>query len=418
MSSRGKSLFAAYFILFLDNLGFAILFPLFPILLLNSHFEILSPQALEKTRFIYLGLLLAAFPFAQFFGNPFFGMVADRLGRKKALSWTISGSIFGYLLTAYGVWVESYALIFCSRLISGFFSANLTISMAILADMNFEKKRRVRALSTVSALLGASWMLSLFSSLTFTDPQNLLFVHPSVPFWIVGLFSFLNLVVLGIMYRETVHLLPEVRFEPFKELHRLVAVLEHRHIRVLYLILFFWFFAFFISLHWATPFSIEKFHANTAHIMGLWLLLGFLWICASAFLNPWLAHHFSLWQIILWSLFFVSLFYFFAAPTKFFFYFAFAYILSGIFVSLLWSNTMSLISLAASSEVQGKNFGMAQSIIAATQFFGPLFGGLVAGFSLEILFYTCSFLVLIGFLFLLAYVARRKNKLLKNGSYS
>ncbi|MCC5831853.1 MAG: MFS transporter [Chlamydiales bacterium] len=85
------------------------------------------------------------------------------------------------------------------------------------------------------------------------------------------------------------------------------------------------------------------------------------------------------------------------------------YILSGIFAAIAWANAMSLISLAATAEAQGKSLGIGQSMQSLGQFLAPLFGGIIAGIAIELIFYACSLLVFISFLLLLIYCLRRKN---------
>lgn len=412
MSSRTKSLFAAYFILFLDHFGYALLFPIFPLLFLNPIFDILPSTMDEITRNILLGFILAAYPFAQFFGAPFFGDISDHFGRKKALYWTIAGTIVGYALTAIAIHFKLFYLILFSRLVTGFFAGNLAICMAIIADMNSGKRRRGKGLSYVSALIGVSWILALIVTTLFTNPRILQLFHPALPFWIVAALSVLSYIALMKMYRETVILKPRLKLEVLKGVHQIIRMLEYKQLRVLYLVLFFWFFGFFITMQWATPLSIEKYRVDLTQIVWLLIAVNFFWACSGAFLNPWLINHSSLWKITLWSLFLVSLFFFFGAGTGFFFYFAAAYVLAAIFAAMAWGNSMTLISLATTPENQGKSLGMGNAMLSLGQFLGPLFGGFVAGFSIIALFYTSALIVFISFLLLLVYVARRKNKLL------
>lgn len=413
MSNRIKSLFSAYFILFLDNFGFAIIFPIFPVIFLNKAFTILPAQTPEAMRNIYLGLILAAFPFAQFFGAPFFGDVADRLGRKRALFLTISGTIIGYFLTAIGIFTKLYALIFVSRVITGFFSGNLAISMAIIADLNTERKKRARSLSYVSAFLGFSWIFAIIVGSFFANPKNII-LDPSFPFIIIGVLSLISLLVLWIFYHETAQLKPNRQLHIFKSVHDVIHILEFKQLRVLFLTLFFWFFGFFITMQWTVSIAIEKYHVKTDQILWLLVSQGILWSLSGIFLNPWLIERFSLWKIVVWSLFLISLLYFFGAVSTFFFYFAAAFAISGIFASIAWGDSVSLISLSTTGEEQGKSLGIAQSMQATAQFLGPLFGGLIAGFHIKIIYYTTALLVFISFLLLLIYILRKKGDLFSN----
>ncbi|MFC2049481.1 MFS transporter [Chlamydiota bacterium] len=405
MSSRTKSLIATFFILILDNLGYAVALPLFPVLLLNPPFFLLNPAVQEMARHIYLALLIAAFPLGQFFGALFFGELADRFGRKKILLWTISGTLVGYLLSGLALTYSSYPLLFLSRLMTGFFAGNLAVCLAIIADMHFGKKSRSRNFGYVAASLGISWMAGIWGGSALA--------HPALLFWALALLSCLGWFILRVFFRETLVLKNNGHIHLIKGIHRILNVLENKQMRTLLLILAIWFFGFFIAVQWAIPISIDKFHAGAPLVLKLLLTLGLFWTFGSL-LNAWVSGYFSSWKIEVWSLFCIGLLYFFGAVTDFFLYFALALLLSGLFAAFAASSNVSLISLAASQEDQGKSLGIAAAIIALIQCLGPIFGGFIAGFSLETLFFSSSLFILCSFLTLLVYILRRKTKLLNN----
>lgn len=409
MLERKRSLLSAFYILFLDNFGLAITFPIFPALLLHEQFGMLESVSSEGARNLYLGLLLAAFPFAQFFGAPFFGNLADRWGRKKTLAWTLIATIIGYTLTALAIALRNYPLLFCSRLFTGFFAGNLAISMAVIADLNPGKIERGKALSLVAAMLGISWILAIVIGALFMEPGR---IDPAYPFGVIALLSVSSLIILLKVYRESAPLNSDRPLSLLKGAKDILHILDFKQLRVLYLTLFFWFFGLFIALQWAIPLTIEKYSVTEFQIMWFFLLFGLFWTLSSGFLNRWLIQHSSLWKLTLWSLFWVSLFFFFAGVSDYFFYFVACFTIAGIFAAMAWGNSVSLISLAATPENQGKSLGIAQSVLALAQFLGPLFGGIIAGFSIEPVFYICALLVFIAFLCLLTYVLKRKSGLL------
>lgn len=415
MNERRKSLIAVYFILFLDNFGSALIFPIFSMLLLNPHFHVLASTFPLAVRNIFLGILLTTFPFAQFFGAPFFGELADRISRKKALTFTICGVCFGYLLTAFGVAWTNFITITIGRLITGFFAGNLAICMAVISDLNVEKKQREKSLSYLASYLGVGWILALVFSSFFVNPHNLRTFHPSYPFWIAAFLNVLSLFVLLTLFRDA----PRKTGHPQKEglhlfrgVHHILQILDHKEMRLFYLMLFFWFFGFFISGQWITAISIEKFHITPTQIKWLLISLALCWTVGTSLLNPWLISRFSLWKIMLSTLFIIGLFYFFSAVATHFYYFAGFYGLTWIVTGITWSNSMSIISLASPEESQGKSLGIAQSILACAQFVGPLLGGITASFSINLLLLICSFFVFISFALLL-FVIKRKISALK-----
>ncbi len=406
ISSRRQSLISVFAILFLDNFGFAALFLLFPTLILDPTFGLLPSVSSEIGRNVGFALLFAAFPLAQFFGAPLFGSLADQYGRKKTLTWTLAGTAFGYMITALAVLLQLYWLMVVGRLVAGFFGGSLAICLAITADMYTKKRARAKTFSLIAALLGLSWIVAIFVGSSFMGAQTLRSIHPSTPFWFVAILSLIALVLLRGFYRETFFA------QDSTPSRSLLLPLEKKQLRVLYLVLFFWFLGFTLAVEWAAPISIEKFRVNEWAIIWLFVSLGSLWTLSAGLASRWLIEHSSLWKITLWSLFFTCLFFFFSAVADFYFYFITSYSIAGIFAAVTWGNSLSLISTGSSPAHQGKALGIGQAMLALSQFLGPFFGGIIAGFSIEPLLFVCALLIFISFLFLLVYVVRRRQRLL------
>src|SRR6266404_4833955 len=96
---KKNSLIPIYLIYFLDNFGFASLFPLFSAIMLSNESILLPEKYNLMMRNMLFGALSGAFPLGAFFGAPLIGNAADFLGRKKAFCITLLGIILGNLLT-------------------------------------------------------------------------------------------------------------------------------------------------------------------------------------------------------------------------------------------------------------------------------------------------------------------------------
>src|SRR3989344_1322632 len=95
-----SQLFIIIFTIFLDAMGFAILFPIMPELLADpsSEFYLLPPGASVETGYLLLGFILALFPLMQFFSTSILGQLSDSIGRKKILMYTLFGTAVSYVL--------------------------------------------------------------------------------------------------------------------------------------------------------------------------------------------------------------------------------------------------------------------------------------------------------------------------------
>lgn len=78
-----KILLPVFLTYFIDNFGLAIIYPIFTPLFLKPHYELFSTEVPTIYKTILLGLLIATFPIAQFFGAPIIGGMSDRVGRKR-----------------------------------------------------------------------------------------------------------------------------------------------------------------------------------------------------------------------------------------------------------------------------------------------------------------------------------------------
>ena len=86
METQSKySILPLFLISFMDMIGIGIIIPLFGPIFLDASISILPDSYSYTARTVLLGLLIAAYPFAQFFGAPLLGAWSDRHGRKKLL---------------------------------------------------------------------------------------------------------------------------------------------------------------------------------------------------------------------------------------------------------------------------------------------------------------------------------------------
>src|SRR3972149_10648196 len=81
-----------------DMLGIGILIPVIPQLFTNpqSPHYILASTAYGESGYFLVGLLLALYAGGMFLSSPIFGELSDRYGRKKMLSWALTGGAISY----------------------------------------------------------------------------------------------------------------------------------------------------------------------------------------------------------------------------------------------------------------------------------------------------------------------------------
>ncbi len=210
-ASKPPSLGAIFLAIFIDLLGFSIIFPLFPALL--SHYLqvdgsggflgwlLAQIDALARLtgshgnyrEVLFGGLLGSLYGFLQFLFAPVWGSLSDRIGRRRVLLVTVAGTAFSYLL-----WIlsGSFVLFVVSRLIGGGFAGNLSVATAAVADVT-SRANRAKGMALVGIAFGLGFMFgpALGSIAALYNP---IAHHPQLAAWGVNPFSTAALVAFGL----------------------------------------------------------------------------------------------------------------------------------------------------------------------------------------------------------------------------
>ncbi len=161
MPAESKKILKLMFLtMFMDLVGFSIIFPMFPAMakhylsvdkdnfFLSGMMNLISqlqsislnadgtPQM--TTVVLFGGLLGALYSLIQFFAAPIWGGISDRIGRRPVLLI----SVFGLFLS-YVIWIfsGSFTLLILARAVGGLMSGNLSIASAVVSDITDEKNR-------------------------------------------------------------------------------------------------------------------------------------------------------------------------------------------------------------------------------------------------------------------------------------
>ncbi|MUV06048.1 MFS transporter [Planococcaceae bacterium Storch 2/2-2] len=114
---------------FFVYLGFGIIIPVLPEVVVNEQFAT-----------IHVGGLLTVYSLASFFTAPFWGKLSDQTGRKKLILTGLLGFSASFFLFA--LFMHSLPLLYISRIIGGIFSGALyTAVTGFVADMTDEENR-------------------------------------------------------------------------------------------------------------------------------------------------------------------------------------------------------------------------------------------------------------------------------------
>ncbi|QDU68029.1 MFS transporter [Engelhardtia mirabilis] len=170
----GRSVLGLVFLtIFIDMVGFSVLFPLFPDLLAH-YLDAEGPGSLigglestlqgwvggrEGAEFaviaLFGGVLGSLYSMLQFLFAPFWGGLSDRIGRRSTLLLTLGGTALSYLVWFFA---GSFALLIVARILGGIMAGNIATASAVIADVS-EPSKRVKNMAVVGIAIGLGFVL-------------------------------------------------------------------------------------------------------------------------------------------------------------------------------------------------------------------------------------------------------------------
>ncbi len=162
--------------LFLDLVGFSIIFPLFPSMLeyyldsgdgtnallgplleaLHSLSGTAPVDGLPHPQVVALfgGILGSLYSLLQFISAPFWGSLSDRIGRRPVLIVTITGIAISYVLWFFS---GSFEVLVAARVVGGLMSGNIGAATAAIADST-TAENRAKGMGMVGAAFGLGFI--------------------------------------------------------------------------------------------------------------------------------------------------------------------------------------------------------------------------------------------------------------------
>lgn len=350
VSASKSALGALFMVVFLDNLGFAIVVP-------YLYFYVLS---LGGSAFLY-GVLLASYSAMSFVFTPIVARLSDRFGRRKILLTALAVASLAYFLfgAAQAIW-----LLFLGRMLSGTTAATVPVAQAYVADVT-TPNQRLRYLGLLGAAAGIAFILGPAIGGTLSN----LFGY-SVPSFLASALAFANLVLAYFRLPEPLSFNVKRTVLPLKAL---LAVLRERKILLL-LGIYFLFFAAFVFLQAALSPWLKVVFGFGAFQTGLvFFFVGGVSVFTQAVLLPILNKKVSRLTLTLLSIGALTIgLVALALVQNLEFLFLVASLISfGFGVQIVTLNT--LISINTPKEAQGGSLGVAWAIAGLAQTISPVF---------------------------------------------
>ncbi len=132
MRNKQPALLFILITIFLDSVGFGIVIPVFPELIMNmEHCDLSKASEIN-------GWLMASFAAMQFIFSPILGSLSDRYGRRPVLLASLFGFSLDYFLLAFA---PTVGWLFIGRIIAGIMGASHSTAMAYIADISTNEEK-------------------------------------------------------------------------------------------------------------------------------------------------------------------------------------------------------------------------------------------------------------------------------------
>jgi len=354
-------------VIFINMLGFGIIVPLLPF-----YAKSFDAEAWQ------IALVFSAYAAGGFFGEPFWGRLSDRYGRKPLLISTLCGNVLCYLALAFApnVWAA-----LAIRFLGGLASGNGAVIQGYIADVTPPEKR-----PRMMSFMGAAWNVGLIVGPSVGGLFARTDVGPigfQIPLLICAGLSALSALSIVLFIRESRHRQAHITHQPSRWKATGEAA-RHPVIGRLMLLTFLVGFAFT---------GIES-------TFGLWTQARFAWgpkeigLCfafigiAAAFTQTFvtgpLAERFGPGPMLAagmtLTLIGQVLLPFSTGPTMVIAFMC----LTAVGQSVAWPNVSALISETAPADRQGQILGLNNAMGAAARVAGPFCAGLAfAGISIN-----------------------------------
>ena len=144
-SEQQKPALAVLFaVVFINLVGFGLVVPLLPFF----------GQSLKAEAW-QVALMFSAYSLGQFFAEPFWGRLSDRIGRKPVMLITVAANAVGYLMLAFApnIW-----LAIAVRLFTGLGAGNISTIQGYVADIT-PPERRAGRMGMIGAAFGLGFIV-------------------------------------------------------------------------------------------------------------------------------------------------------------------------------------------------------------------------------------------------------------------
>ena len=370
--------------IFLDFLGFGIVLPIIAPVFLDQAHGVLPAGTPYAVRTSLLGLLIASFPFAQFFGAPVLGVISDKYGRKKVLMISIAGTSLSLSLFAFGIASHSLAILFCSRLLNGLTGGNVSTAQSAIADMS-DPQSKAKNFGLIGMAFGLGFILGPFFGGKLADPDTVSWFNYSTPFWCASVLSLANVGLIWVWFDETLRYpQSDLRITFTGGIHYIRSAIARPELRTIFGVVFLTMVGFTFFTQFFQVYVITRFHYRQVDIGEMYAYIG-IWIALTqGVITRLLARKFPPVVVLRLSIFFLGVGFFCLLLPQHSLYLYFVLPIVSIAQGVTMPNTTALVSNAVTLQDQGEILGINQSVQSLAFALPPVIAGIITAIDIRL----------------------------------
>jgi DHA1 family tetracycline resistance protein-like MFS transporter len=390
-----RNLFVIFLTVAVDFLGVGLVIPIFAPLFLNSDSNLFNTNLEYSIRSFLLGVTLFLFPFFQFFGSPVLGALSDKFGRKKILFLSVFGTFLGYLLMVIGITHQNLYLIIFSRIIDGFTGGNISVATSAISDIS-SKEDRVKNFGLLGAIFGLCFILGPYLGGKLSDPNVSNLFSYETPFLVAAALSFINLILIGTIFKETLSIKIEKTVSFKTGIKNLIKAFTDEKFKTIFTTIFLISLGFSFFTQFFQAYLVSKFNFSQSQIGELFAFIGVWIVITQGFLVRWLPKSIKPSKVVFFGTLFLGIFLIslILPDNQTYLYFILPFI--AISNGLLSPNSQAIISELADENAQGEIFGINQSVQSLGVALAPLISGIIYNIDIKLPIIMAGIMIILG----------------------
>jgi MFS family permease len=366
-----------FLVVFFGYVGLSIPYSIFSPMFLYEKNSILPVGYPIELRSTLLGIVLALYPFGQFFGLPFLGKISDHFGRKKILLISLFITGICYFFMALSITYNSLWLLMLMRFLCGFSEGNVIIAQSAAADLT-DGPRKTRSFSMISMAISLGFIIGPVLGGRLSSPNTVSWFNYSTPFWFSVIVTIFTVIVVGLFFPSSK--IEETEKFSIRGLFNFRGALAIKSVPFLYLMSLLLYLGALIFFIVVPMYQAKRFSSSAVEIANILVYISVFTSSTQLILATLLSKTFHpyRWGTIaaFASVFFFVLFLFPSSVGSFYLTLPPLCICMGI--------VMISINLVISNQVKGKMQGLVMglngSIIVIAETLSALLGGGLLGF--------------------------------------